>query len=432
MVVGLIYYTVRDDKSSSASLPDAPASQFEFGASEEQNFLNAVTIPKDFAKLSFPVRIEKLDGMIQHCRHLLTQDTQYHDKLREKLISLYALRCVLVAQSGVDPAAEIQELEKEIAQFVESEAEQETHHYLLAYVHMTLMAANPESEFYDKTMATINQIQESTPAPPPKVAGCYNSALRYFVGSKDKEAAADLLRLLGKKMVLAKEQGIKDYGLALQDYPNFSSFYQDNLVNRQVNDDSLTRTLQLLEQIKRTPPKSTETYDLLLKLPEQFLQAGNLEVAKKILKQIDATAADANEVIKDYVTKKIEKSKTRIELMGNLFPLSGFDVRGIPIKGTKKEQTVIVFWNPDQKTSLEALVRVQDSRLYDQWSTELLLASVSELTADEIIEYKKQFSSFRFIDGPTSKNWVENSGVNDVPYAITLDQDGIVRRFATP
>lgn len=432
LVGGLIYYVVKDGNGSVGTAVDAPVTQFDSGKSDFGNFVDAVTVPKDFSKFTYPERIEKLDAMIKNCRHLLTQKNQYADKLKEKLIALHALKCVLLAENGIDPTAEIRRLKNQAAQSAETEAQQDEYHYLLAYVDMATLANRRDDQLYDMAMASINAIRETSLVPPAQAAGCARAARIYFANSTDKAAAGKILKALGTKMLLAKEQKIKDIGLELLDHPNFFTYYEDSSLGRTESDDYLPKTIELLKQIQKTPPQSIETYNVLLDLPEQYLQAGNTIVAGRVLQQINAAAGDVNEVIRQYVLAKIQKVSTRIGLVGNPFPLAGLDVRGTPIEPLKKERTVVIFWNPDEKSSIDALVRVQDSRLYDRWSTELLLVPIAELLPDEIIVLKKKFPTFRFIDNSTSKRWLEISGVNRVPYAITLDGDGIVKRMSQP
>jgi len=213
-IVGLTVYSFTEGERATSTYIELPTSQFDSSDSESKSFLEAVTIPHDFTSSPFPVRVTQLDGMIAHCQHLLTEDNDYTDKIKEKLIALYALKCVLLSDHDVDPSDVVLELDRQISQLADTEAKLEESRYLFAYVHMAIMAVDAESEFYDRTIAAIQAIKETTPAPPTKVIACYDSALRYYLKSENKEASGNLLRLLGEKMTLSPDQRVVDRGLA--------------------------------------------------------------------------------------------------------------------------------------------------------------------------------------------------------------------------
>jgi len=62
----------------------------------------------------------------------------------------------------------------------------------------------------------------------------------------------------------------------------------------------------------------------------------------------------------------------------------------------------------------------------------VFLASVAELKDNEISVLKKLYPNFKVVHGPTVIDWMERSGVNQVPYMIRLDKDSIVRRLTIP
>jgi len=187
-----------------------------------------------------------------------------------------------------------------------------------------------------------------------------------------------------------------------------------------------------MAQIQKTPPQATETYDLLLTLPEQHLQAGSTKTASDVLSQIKSFAVKSNEQIRGNLLTKIERLSTRVSLIDSPFPLDGADWRGNSLRLSKKKQTLIVFWDLHQQESQDALTRLGESRLYAQWSTNVILASVLELTDEEHEKLVKKFPDFKFLDGPTSKAWLEKTGINETPYTVTVNKDGIVERMAYP
>lgn len=432
LIGGLVFYVRYQGDESSPSSIETPSSQFDTGDSEEQDYLAAVTIPADFAESSLPVRIEKVDWMIDRCTYLLNQDSSYSAKIEEKMLALLALKSVMISESGLDPAEQLELLKKRIAQSTGTSTQLDKHQYLLVVTYLTALAAVPEADIYDGAIEAIAGIQGTTPVPPPTAISCYNSCLKYYVNSVDKTASAKLLRLMGEKLAMSDAQRLSDLGLSLIDYPNFSYYYQDSFSQPKSGTRFESETLELLNQVQKTPPQSVKTYDLLLTAPEQYLQAGNGPVALKIMDQFTAVASQSNAKIRDNVLEKINRQKKRINLLGKKFPLSGVDAAGTEIQPPKKERTLILFWDPDADESEEVLLRIADSRLYDPWSTSVLLASVSELDVKEILTLKKLYPNFRVVDGPTTVDWMEKSGVNSVPYMLTLDQESIVRRLGAP
>jgi len=432
LIGGLIFYIVYQGDESLPSSTDAPTSQFESGESDEYDFMRAVTIPTDFSKSSLPVQIERVDWMIQRCNYLLNQKSDYSEKIEEKLLALCGLKTAIIAQSGMDPAPHLELLKKQTLQLSSSSTDGDKHQYLVVVSYLTALAALPAAEIYDDAIEAISGIQESTPVPPSTAISCYNSCLKFYVNSADKNSAGNLLRVMGEKLRISGSKRLSDLGLTLLDYPNFSYYYQDSFNQAKSGTKFEAETLQLLEQIRQTPPQSTQTFDLLLTVPEQYLQVGNTMVAQKVVDQLTSAASESNPETRDNVLAKIEKQTTRIKLLGKKFPVSGVDVTGTKIGPPKKDTILIIFWDPDGSSSTDALVRISDSRLYDRWSTSMFLVSVSELTVEEIVSLKKRYSEFRVVDGSTAIQWMKKSGVNEVPYLITLDKTGTVQRLSTP
>ena len=432
IVGGIVAYAFQADNKSSASAPESHTSQFNSNGSEEQNFLEAGTLPPDYQTLPLPVQLEKIDSMILHCRHLISKDNDYKDEIKEKMISLHALKCITMSQNNLPPTTAVEQLEAVVSQVVASEAEREKYNYLLAFVHMANLALLPESEQYDKAVSAINSIDESTPVLPAKAAGCYNSALLYYKNSKDKVAATKLLQLLGSKMAMAEEKTIAEMGLSLIDYPTFSKYIRQSILESEKDDSLISKTDQLLNLMRKTPPQSENTYDVLLQLPEHYLQTGNSKTAAKVLKEIESAAAGLDERFRDKLQPKINNAARRISLLGKPFPLTGTDASGKPLRPTEKKQTVVVFWSPRHKRSLDILAQLRDSSIYDVWTTNLIIATASDLTPEEFRNLEKLYSPFRFVDFQTSKKWMLEVGVSTVPYLMTVNKNGIVERFSNP
>ena len=400
LIVGLILYVRNTGDASLPSSIDAPTSQFDTGESDETDFLAAVTIPADFSKSSLPVRIDKVNWMIERCTYLLSQKSNYSEKIEEKMFALLALKAVMIAESGLEPTEHLDLFKKNVMQSSTAATQIDKHQYLLVVTYLTALAMCPEADIYDEAVEAVNGIQESTPVPVATAISCYNSCLKYYVNSIDKTASKNLLLLMGKKLTISNKQKLSDLGLSLMDYPNFSYYYQDSLVQPKSSTEFEVETLRLLKQIQKTPPQSIKTYDLLLTVPKQYLQAGNVEVAVKVLDQFASIASQSNAEIRDKVLEKIKRLTKRVNLLGKEFPVSGVDVTGTSIELFKKESTLIIFLNPDQEASQEALVRIADSRLFNRWSTTVCLASVSELSDKQILTFKKKFPYFELVDLP--------------------------------
>lgn len=430
LILGLVLYVRDTGDDSSPSSGEVSTTEIKLGKSEEEEYLSAVTIPADFRKSSLPVRIDRVNWMIQRCNDLLNQKSHYSEKIEEKMLSLLALKAVMMAESGLDPTDHLDLFKESVAQSSGSATQLDKHQYLIAVTYITALATLPEANIYDDAVEAVNGIKVSTPAPLDKALSCYNSCLKYYVNSADKTAAGKLLRLMGEKLAFSDEQRLSDLGLTLMDYPNFSFYYQGSLVQPKSGTKSEAETLRLLKQVQKTPPQSVKTYDLLLKLPEKYLQAGNAKSAEKILDQFTSLASESNAKIRDKVLGKIKKVAQRVDLLGKKFPVSGVDVTGTNIEPPKKDNTLIIFINPKKEGSKDALVRIADSRLFDRWSTTVFLAPVSELASREIATLKKKYPYFKVVDGPTAVNWIEKSGVDKTPYLLTLDEEGIVRRLS--
>jgi hypothetical protein len=418
---GSIYYAMRDVDES--SLVDAKAP-------DTNDFLKATALAADFSALEFPVQIEKLDWMIDRCDELLQHEGDYKDRLKEKLLGILALKAMLAAHNGVDPAAALSMLENRIDQMSASPAEKDARQYLMVGSYMNVLASNSDLDLSAQATAAISAITEATPVPTEKAVASFNAALKYYERSKDKVEAGNLVRLLGKRMALAKEKKISDFGNSLVDYTHYFSCYQGSLSQSNSGNTLESETTQLEMQLLETPPLSVQTYNVLMNVPQRHLHAGNQQRARKILDQLTSAASISDERIRDAVLPRLAKFKTRVDLFGSPFPFSGYDTDQNPIELPDAGETHIVFVNPLENRSKNALNQIVKSPLHEGGKT--YLASATGMS-DKQVRYLQNLSPiFTVVDEPTAKDWFEKSGIEKVPYLIKLDKAGIVQSLRFP
>lgn len=428
---GLIFYLSQEEPAAqiSSDQTDPQPLLFDDNDSEEKKFFDAITIPNNFIKLSLPVQIERLDQMISHCELLLSQETKYEKKLQQKCISLISLKCTSMVQSGLDPTPDRDQLYSKIDQFTESAAEEKEYVYLRLYVNLSTLMFNPESSYYNDVMKVIEEIDDTTPVQSPKVLGCYSAAIRYFNAANDKQKSAALLTALGQKISLAGDGNLSEYGRGLLDYPHYSKLFKTDQSDDSQEENFVKNNIELFEKLSQTPPQSTKTFDRLFLIPELFLQSGNTDAAKVLMSKIKAATATASDRIRKHVETKLNKGLARAALFDQTFPVEGNDTNGKPIKLSRKEKTLILFLDPAQKKSLQTLKELQDSLLNDRWSTDIFLVPVSPLSNQELGALKRRDARTRVLDAATSQAWLAYSGVNEIPYLITLGKNGSVRRL---
>lgn len=418
-----ILYATREDETSS---------EFKSEKTERQDFLAAITLPANFSRSPLPVQIEKLDWMIGRCNYLQDQESDINETLQERLLALTALKAMTMADNDLDPAPALKLFQQSYEQIPDSLTEKDKHLYLAVATYMKVLAANPDSDFYQQAAAAISAIQKTTPVPLEKAKSSFNSAMEYHQESEDKVKSGKLVRFLGERIAMAKDRTVSGFGFSLMDYPNFISCYK-GAINQSRSGNALeSETIQLLKQIKETPPQSVRTYNVLMNVPEQHLHAGNRKVALRVVAQLTSVASSSPPRISDSVLPKLDRLKTRIELLGNPFPLSGLDAEGGAIGSPQKDQTLIIFINAYKKIAAGALYRVANSPSREEWSTTTYLVSVTDLSDDATRALKNTYPDFILVDGPTSKDWLEKCGIEQVPYLIRLDEAGVVQRLSFP
>lgn len=399
---------------------------------EKNDFLSAVTYPDGFYNLSFPVQIEKLDLMIERCNQLVNKKSEYSDRVQEKLTSMLAVKSIIMANNGLNPAASLELFQQHVDQVSSSSAQKDEYLYLVVATYMEVLAADIGSDFYKPAITAISAIQETTPVPQTRALASYGRAMKYHHDSEDKAQSGKLLRLLGERMAMAKDEKVSDCGFSLIDYPNFLSNYQGAATLTKSENKLETETTELLKQIEETPPQSLQTYNLLMSVAEQHFHAGNISIALKVVDQLTSAASSSDLRIRDGALPKLARLKTRINLYKKPFPLSGLDVAGRTIGLPESDQTMIIFFNPYEASSQSALQRVATSPLREGFSTTTYLASEAELPLETIESLKKIDSDFIVLDKPTSEDWFKKSGIEQVPYLIRLDKGGVVQRLSLP
>ena len=424
---GAVLYATREEEQ---------ASNYKSQISKKKDYLEAITIPNGFFESAFPIQIEKLDGMIERCDQLLSEKSEYSeysDKVQAKRLTLVALKAIAIADNGLDPTPTLDLFQENVEQISGSSTQPDEYQYLVVSTYMKVLSADPDLDFYTQAVAAISAIQKTTPVPGLQAKITYESARKYYDDSKDKVKSGKLVQLLGEKMAMAKEPDVSDFGSSLVDYPNFFSSYKGSISQSKLGNKLHIETKRLLKQIEETPPQSLQTYDVLMNVPEQYLHAGNKKVALMVLNQLTSVASSSNPRLRDLVLPKLLRLKTRIDLLNSPFPLSGLDLAGKTIALSEDEQTMIVFFNPnDEKDSVAALRRVAESPLREGWSTTTYLASVEELEDEIIVAIKVLDPNFIFVDHATSKDWLEKSGIDKLPYLIRLDNAGVVQNLSFP
>ena len=408
------------------------SSQYTSEQLEKKDYLEAVTFLDGFVNFPFPVQMEKLDLMIERSNRLINQKSDYSVNVKKKLPNLFGLKAITLALNGLDPAPTLELLQQSVDRGSGSLAQNDEHQYLVVATYMNVLVADTDPDFYSQAIAEISAIQETTPVPETNALTCVEAAMKYYHASEDKVRSGKLLQLLGERMSMAKDRDLSDYGSSLIDYPNFYTSYQNAL--SQTKSDSLleSETVQLLNQIEETPPQSLRTYETLLSMPKQHLHVGDRSGALKITDQLASVASSSAPRIRDAVLPKLASLKKRINLYQKSFPLSGFDVQGKPIEPPESEQTLIMFFNPFETSSQTALQRVAKSPLRQWWSTTTYLVSVEELPATTVDQLKKINSNIIVVDKATSEDWIKKSGIEQVPYLIRLDKEGVVQLLDVP
>ncbi len=399
---------------------------------KKEDFLQAITIPERFFEFAFPIQIEKLDAKIGRCDQLLNQGSEYSDQIQEKRLALLSLKVMTVAKNGIDPTETLDQFLNSLDQVSGALEQQDQYQYLLVSTYLKVLAADPDSDFYAPTEAAISAINETTPVPQLQATSCYQTAMKYYEDSNDRDKAGKLLQLLGEKMSMAEEPEVAYHGISLVDFPNFYEVYHGAISTALSADSWKAETNKLLNQLEKTPPRSLKTLSVLMNVPEKHLHAGNQEVALTVLQELQSAASASDARTRDDMLPKMQRLKTRIELFRNTFPLSGLDLAGRTIGPPEKEQTMIIFFNPNSKRSVNALRRLAGSPLREGWSTTTYLASVFELQEEDISVLRKLDPNFTIVDGPTAKDWFEKCGIEQVPYSIRLDEAGVVQRMGFP
>ena len=430
MIGGLIYYSVRERESTAETSEDLSTSIVTSNQSNAEKFLRAVSVPNDFPALSLPVRLEVLEEMISKCKSLLNEDTVYTSRVQEKLISLSALQCVTLSQAGIEAGPSLKELARMTALFSDTDSNYDSS-MTLAFAYLTSLSFSYTPENYEAAFNAINQIDETTPGTNLKVSGCCSQAIQLFKLHQNDEKILELVDLFGRKLAANKEASISDAGFALLDYPIFAQFYKrpNNLVSSQTDNDN---DYEMLKQAIKTPPQSPHTINVILKIPEQSLQDGNIEAANKMLAQVQTIISRCPERLRNDAEPKWQKLAKRIGLFEKPFVVDGSDAKGVTLKSNPNKQSVILFFSPTHPNSRQAVVTLNDSPIHEPWTTDFFAVPVKKLSEDGMASWQKKFPDITFLDYPTAKDWIEKSGMSHVPYQIILDKDDTVARVGKP
>lgn len=402
---------------------------------KKKDFIEAISIPENFLSSPFPVQLEQIDTTIGRCKQLLNNKveySEYDDQLQLKLLTLFSLKSITLAANGMDPTGALDLFEKKFNQIASSSAQPDEHQYLAASTYLRVLEADPKLDFYEQLTRAINGIEKTTPVPRTQAIASFKAATAYHEAVKDKAKSAKLLEMLGERMMKAKDVEVADFGACLMDFPNFFSSYKGSIDASKFGVGLDAEADKFLAQLDETPPQSWQSYNVLLNIPEECLHVGNTKAALTILEKMASLAHSAIPRTREKIVPKIERLKTRVNLLNRPFPLSGFDVTGKPIGADDNEQTIIMFYDPFQQQSVEALRRVAASPLREGWETTTYLVSTKDTTEQEVIALKKLDRDFVIVDEATAQQWVEKSGVEKLPYLIILDAEGTVQRMRFP
>ena len=191
--------------------------------------------------------------------------------------------------------------------------------------------------------------------------------------------------------------------------------------------------LGLVEQLATKKDMGNEIYREILWTERWLEEIDNYDAAEQMLLTMEINIANHQDAaFRDKVTADIGKAKNRLALVGKPLVLTGQDRAGKPLstEAQKGKTTLVIFWSASVPSSVKVMQQlVQIYRRYHSRGLEIVSFCVDKNASQALSIIGNQsppwLSMYRS-QAPSSQQGMDTAGVQQLPYLILLNKEGIV------
>ncbi len=433
IAAGGIAFIVLEEGAQKSSPDDRPVTMVDpKRKTSEQKYMEVSLMPADFNKKRPVERIEIVLAKIKSCEELVRGGGQYADRATDQLVNLYGIYCELQDSAGLDAEKSYSRLSQLRQQAAEVGNEQRVAKadFLRAYAATArLRKYDEKSDFRFAADAVLN-LESKNLVNVKELNKLYSVATLLHDEASEKDNSTIFLSLLADKLIESAVTPISNLGLNLKDYPVYSRFYA--AIDKRAfttRESKFELFRNLFATIEKNPPQSPRTYETTLRFFDDLLNQSDAKYAGVLSLRLTKAASMVSPKIKAYVERAISNIGRRVATIGKPMDLAGAKWDGTALVLPNENPTVLVFWSSDNTKSTNYIKELARSDRFDPWATNILLASVTELTDEELKKYSIAMRKFTFLDYATSQKMMQQLGIDRVPYMVTMDKSGSPIRF---
>ena len=401
----------------------------------EEKLRDVSMLPFNFNEKLPVAKIGILNSKIEYAEELAQSGDSLADQGTEQLVFLYATRCNIEEEEGLDSERTYLRLAqiRQEALAAGKEKRVATLDFLrVVAATYRLTQRNERADFRFACDAILN-LESKNLTDLPRAQKLYVDAINLHTASTEQDSTAIFLSLLADKLIGSPKSAISDLGLNLKDYPNYFQFHKSvdgqPLLTRESKEQFYG---ELFAEIEKAPPRSPVTYRIIIQLIDRLVNKSDIQTASLLIERLNKATSTINPNIKVHVDESIKNIEKRISALGKTLDLSGattFDET--PLKLPNGKPSTIVFWQPSDKKSIDHVVLLSESEWFDPWASNVLVACPTELNDNQLKAAGKKFVEFKVIDNATSRRLATDIGIDILPYHVSLDKDNKVIRLSS-
>ena len=396
---------------------------------------NVSQVPANFFKLPPVDQLDLVNSKIEIGEELAKSDNELADQSIEQLVSLYGLRCSLEELEGIAPEQTYRRM-AELRQDALAAGNKEraaTLNLLRALAATNRLNRSAEQSDFRFASDAILNLDSNDFVDINLAKKLFVNVTNLLENSPDKDSAKVFMSVVSAKLNESPELEISNIGRSLRDYPSYAPYFRAATEPQDLSRESKRKFYNdMFEVIDKSPPHAAATYKMIVQLLDRLVNRTDIEVARLAIERLGKTASNVDPVVKLEVDQSLQNIQTRVAALGSKVDLSGSVFDGSPLQLPNGRKTKLVFWRPNAAESQAYVENLVGSERFDQWESNVLIVTQGNFSEEQLKVAATNLPSFTVVDSATSVRWINQFGIDRLPYHVSLDIEGVVTRLSAP
>ena len=296
-----------------------------------------------------------------------------------------------------------------------------------------LRVEDANSEAFDES---IRQLLKRFPVDPVVATELQGIVVQLMIRERRDKAVA-LMGELSKAYAESDDENLRDLSQIIKDRMYLAEIQFDVVAQKmrqgKQQPEVQQQFLALVKQLAAKKDMGNEIYREILWTERWLEEIDNYAAAEQMLLTMETNITTHQDAaFREKVTADISKARNRLALVGKPLVLTGQDRSGKPLstEAQKGKVTLVIFWSASVPSSVKVLQQlVQVYRRYHASGLEIVSFCIDKNASQALSIIGNQpppwLSMYRS-QAPSSQQGIDAAGVQQLPYLILLNKEGVV------